>query len=97
MNAYPLSIPKDPAAVEDYGVDWSDVLDSYGGDTIATSVWSVPSGITETTPPPSFTGPLTSIWLSGGTAGVDYDLVNTITTTGGRTNQRTLRIRVRDL
>ena len=73
---------KDPGEDKDYGIDWTTRL---GGDPIASSAWSLPVGITQATPAPSFTATSTTIWLSGGTSGTTYTLTNTVTTTGGRT------------
>lgn len=84
---------KDPDAVKDYVIDWeTNYLET--DDEIATSVWSVPSGITKDSDSNS-TG-TTTIWLSGGTAGSSYELVNRITTTGGRTDDRTIVIIVEE-
>lgn len=82
---------KDPSAVLDYQVDWSTWLD---GDTITTSAWVVPAGITETTS--TNTATTATIWLSGGTAGERYRVTNRIVTAGGRTDDRTITIRVED-
>lgn len=84
-----VTIRKDPQAVLDYGFDWSAWLDS---DTIATSGWIVPDGLTEVSE--SNTTTTTTVWLSGGTASTTYRVVNTITTAGGRTDERSLLIRV---
>ena len=74
------------------------------GATISTSAWTVPSGITEDS---SNTGAITiagisygvntvaTIWLSGGTAETDYDLLNRITTSDSRTLDKTITVRVR--
>ena len=35
-----------------------------------------------------------TVWLSGGTADTSYNIVNTIVTAGGRTEERTLTIAV---
>lgn len=78
---------KDPNAVLDYQIDWSTWL---GTDTIASSAWTVPTGITQVTA--SATTTATTIWLSGGTAGSSYPVVNRIVTDGGRTEDRTLTI-----
>ena len=80
---------KDPNAVLDYVVDWTTWLN---GDTIATSVWTVPSGITQDSESESTTS--ATVWLSGGTVGETYQLVNRITTAGGRTEDRTIRITI---
>lgn len=83
---------KDPNAVLDYTVDWEDWL---GSDTIATSTWPVvPAGITEDST--SNTTTEATIWLSGGTAGVTYTLVNRIVTVGLRTDDRTIYITVKE-
>ena len=82
---------KDPDAILDYTVDWSRWL---GTDTILTSQWTVPTGLTEvsaTNTPTSAT-----VWLSGGTAGQSYPVTNRITTAGGRTEDRTITIRVEE-
>jgi hypothetical protein len=81
---------KDPNAVLDYGFDWSDWLTT--GETISTSTWIVPSGITQDSE--SESTELTTIWLSGGTARERYDVTNRIVSSAGRTDDRTLRILV---
>ena len=78
---------KSAAAVMDFTLDWES-LDA--GDTIATSVWQVPAGVTLGTEAKSDT--TTTAFLSGGTAGTWYVIVNTITTTGGRTDRQTFRL-----
>lgn len=79
---------KDPDSVLDYGIDWSDWLAS--GETISTSTWTVPTGITEDS---DLNGDeSTLIWLSGGTAGTTYTLANKIVTSDGRTVERTIEI-----
>jgi len=82
--------PKTPDEVKDYGVEWADQL---GGATISSSDWTVPSGITEDDADTD--GTATVIRVSGGTAGQEYTLTNTITTSAGETLQRAIRIRVR--
>lgn len=81
-----------PGSRGDFGLDWAPWL---GADTIATSVWVVPSGITEITPEPSKTNTTTTIWLHApGPAGEEFVLENIITTAGGREWHRPLRIKV---
>jgi hypothetical protein len=75
------------------------------GATIVTSDWTVPTGITEDD---SDTSSITirgvvyavnttvTIWLSGGTAGTNYALVNRITTSDARTLDQTMTILVRE-
>ena len=82
---------KDPNATLDYGFDWTDWLN---GDTISGSTWVVPTGLTEVSK--NYTNVLATIWLSEGTAGSVYTLVNRITTVGGRTEDRTMTIIMRN-
>lgn len=79
---------KDPAALLDYRVDWSPWLED--GDTIVASTWAVPDGLTAESD--SFTDTAAIVWLSGGEAGRAYEVVNHITTVGGREDERTLLI-----
>lgn len=83
---------KDPSEVKDYGWDWSDRL---GADVIDTSTWAVDGGLTITDQ--SFSGSTAIVWLSGGTLNTIATATNTITTTGGRTHERTLKVWIRDL
>ncbi len=78
---------KDPNAVLDYIVDWTAYL---GDDTITTSTWIVPAGITKNSD--TSTTKTAKVWLEGGTAGERYAVTNRITTAGGRTDDRTIRI-----
>lgn len=82
---------KDPSAVLDYVIDWSSWL---GSDTISTSTWTVPTGITKNSD--TKTNTTATIWLSGGTADVEYVLTNRIVTAGGRTDDRSIKIAVLD-
>ena len=82
---------KDPNAVLDYTLDWSDWLET---DTIAASTWTVDAGLTKDSD--SFTPTTTTVWLSGGTAGRVYEALNRIVTAGGRTADRVLIFRMLD-
>lgn len=79
---------KDPDARLDYGVDWTAWLN---GDTITASEWIVAAGLTADTPADD--GEIATIWLSGGTAGTDYEATSRITTAAGRIDDRTITIR----
>lgn len=81
---------KDPNAVLDYEFNWSKWL--YTGDTIASRVVTVPTGITLDSSVPA--DDKVTVWLSGGTAGTKYNVSCRITTTGGRVDERTIRISV---
>ena len=86
------SFRKDPDSVLDYGIDWSTWLAS--GETISTSTWTVPTGITEDSDSKGDTSTL--VWLSGGTAGETYMLANKIVTSDSRTVERTIEIIVEE-
>lgn len=83
---------KDPDAVLDYQIDWTAWL--TGGETITTSTWTLPTGITRNSD--NHTTTMTTIWLSGGTAGTKYALVNRIVTSAARTDDRTITISVKE-
>lgn len=74
---------KNPSPDEvDFAVDWTEHL---GGDTIATSAFSLTTAAGLTKNSESNTSTSAIVWLAGGTAGQTALLRNTITTNGGRT------------
>jgi hypothetical protein len=81
---------QDPDEALDYIRDWSTDL---VGDTIATSTWTAPVGIT--IDDDSNTTTTATVWISGGTLGNDYDVTNRIVTAGGRTLEHTIQFRIR--
>lgn len=90
MRATFTAEAKDPAAVLDYAIDWSEWL---GADTIATSTWTVPSGVTKGAD--SHTTTTATVWISGGRQGSSpYVITNRITTAAGRTDERSIEIPV---
>ena len=84
---------KDPDAELDYAFDWSLWLE---GDTISSSSWVVDSGITIVPASESFTDTITRLFLMGGVIGQDYVLTNSIITPAGRSDDRSVEIRVRE-
>jgi hypothetical protein len=86
---------KDPDAVLDYGFDWSDWLRT--NETITASTWSIdPSdspGLAKDSD--SFDNTATTAWLSGGEADEEYEVTNHITTSDGREDDRSHKIKVR--
>lgn len=76
----------------DYQVNWASWLDE--GDTISTSTFTVPAGLTLVSD--TNTDTTATAVISGGTNGKSYEITNTITTTpGGRITERTFYIDVR--
>lgn len=86
------SLTKDPDSVLDYSVDWAKWL--VEEDTIATSTWTVPAGLTKDSD--SHTDTTATVWLSGGGAiNTQYEITNRITTTQGRTEDKSFPITMR--
>jgi len=79
---------KDPDSTLDFSIDWADWI---GTDTISLSKWIIPGDLTITNQSNSSTK--ATVWLKGGVAGKTYYVVNRITTSGGRVDDRTLEIR----
>jgi hypothetical protein len=84
---------KDPDEVVDYDLSWADQM-TADSDTITTSTWTVPIGITKASS--SATTTITKVWLSGGTAGQTYALLNRVITAGGRTLDQTVNLKMKD-
>lgn len=82
--------PKDPAEVLDYKLNW---VARLGTDTILTSTWVVPTGLTQPNAA-SFTSNTTTVWLGSGILGTIYAVKNTITTAGLRTMDQTFNLSI---
>lgn len=83
---------KDPNSTIDFAVDWAEWLSS--ADTVSSSSWEV-SGLTVSSS--SVTNNVTRAFLTGGIAGVDYLITNRVTTQGGRIEDRSILVQVRQL
>jgi len=83
----------DPNDVLDYVINWTSFL-SQIEDTIVTSTWIVPTGITKNSQEATTT--TTKIWLSGGIVGTKYGITNRIETAGGRTVDQTVYVKVKE-
>ena len=81
---------KDPSAVLDYVFDWTEWLAT--GETITDHTITADTGIAVDSSTED-TGKVT-VWLSGGTAGINYKVACLITTSAGRTDERTIWIKV---
>ena len=80
---------KDPDAVLDYEFDWSVWL--AAGETIASKTVTV-TGVTLDSSPNDDTSVIA--WVSGGTAGAVARVACRITTSAGRTDERSIRLRI---
>lgn len=86
--------PKDPDDVKDYGFDWAlELAGDSPDDTISSYTVTVSSGLTRDSD--SRTGAVITAWLSGGTAGREYNVLCRVVTANGRTLDRTGIVRVR--
>lgn len=83
---------KDPDAVLDWTWDWQNWL--ADGETISASSWIITAGLTKNSE--SATSTNTKVWLSGGQSGRPYRVTNRITTNLGRTDDRSVTIRITD-
>lgn len=79
---------KGPNDVLDYVFPWSTWLST--GETILTSTITVPAGLTMDSE--SHTDTTATVWLSGGTLGQSYEVVNRITTNQLRTVEKTMQV-----
>lgn len=80
----------DSDAVLDFAFEWASWLSTL--ETISSSTITASPGITVNST--SNTTTKVTVWLSGGTAGKPYTVANRITTNQGRTDERTITIRV---
>lgn len=83
-------IEKDPYAVLDYTLDWTNWMPD--GDTITSVAVTADSGITIDST--SNTDYIVTAYISGGTAGTIYNVEYKIDTTNGLKDSRNFRIKV---
>ena len=83
-------IEKDPYAVLDYSLDWTNWMPS--GDTISAISITADAGITVDSS--TNTDYIATANISGGTAGTTYNIEYNITTTNGLKDSRNFRIKV---
>lgn len=90
MASTSTNFTKDPDDVLDYAFDWSSWLG--GSDTISSFTAIGSPGITVNTT--SHTSTTSTVWVSGGSAGIPYTVTHRITTAAGRTKDLTMTFRV---
>lgn len=92
----PQIFAHDPDSDLDYQIDWAAWLAT--GDSIASSTWTVPAGLTAGTgaQAPTHTATTATIWLSGGTAGITYQVTDHVTTVQGRADDQSIYLRVQE-
>ena len=84
---------KQPSEVKDYNFDFTDFLTDKN-DTIATAIVTAPAGLTVNSY--SHVGGVVKAFVSGGTDGTSYTLRCLMVTTGGRTEEAEITIRVKE-
>ena len=87
------TIPKDPDAVLDYTFDWEDWLDDIT-DTISSHSMVAETGITVDSS--NIVAKTVVAWISGGTVGTTCRLACRIVTAGGRTDDRSIFIKIKE-
>ena len=90
MPIDPSNKVKDSDAVLDFEFGWADWLGN--AETIASYVITASPGISVDSD--TFTTSAVTVWLSGGAANQPYTVACRITTNQGRTDERTMTIRV---
>jgi hypothetical protein len=94
-----VTVLADPNDVADYALDFvnalavSETIASITSVTVPAALTLSPSG----QPAPALSGTRGVSWLTGGVAGVFYDISCRITTSGGRTYDRRERLCMNDL
>jgi hypothetical protein len=102
---YGIEIRKDPNAILDYSLMWTDRLES--GVTIASAAWTIPAGLTQVSSsvnggPITFrerihpAGTVTTVRLSGGSDGTRYRCVCRATLSTGEIDDQSIFVEVRE-
>jgi hypothetical protein len=82
---------KDPDDIKDYVLDWTPRL---AGDYLETSEWTIVTGDTLVIDSDTHTESACTVWFSGGIDGDAY-ILNRVTTTGGRTYDQTMKLKIK--
>ena len=86
------TIDKDPAAVLDYSFNWTDYL--AGLTDVISSFTVIAAGVTINSF--SFSGATTTAWVSGGVVGEKVQVTFRIVTVGGRTDDRSIYLKIKE-
>ena len=85
------SFKKDPDATLDYTVDWTEWLSAIA-DTITSSVWIADPSLVVVSN--YFAGGKATAFISGGVLETSVVITNRITTVGGRTDDRSITLKI---
>jgi hypothetical protein len=86
-----MAFKKDPNAILDYTFDWGPYLTPLG-DTISGVTWVLSTGLTKMSQ--SNTTTTATAFVSGGTVGETATLTCRIVTNGGRTDDRSISLKI---
>ena len=87
---------KQPADVQDFDIDYTEWLTGMGDTAPGPSGVVVVADAGLTILASILTDGVVKVWTSGGTDGVTYKITATITTTGGRTKQAEIRVKLKE-
>ena len=87
---------KDPDATLDYSVDWSRFLAGAGGDAIYDAEWVGYDSEDITVTDMGFSDGIHTAFVSGGEIGEVHKVTSRITTAGGRINDETIILLIRE-
>lgn len=87
-----MKFTKDPSAVLDYAFDWTKWL--ADGETITAAEVTVETGLTKDSQ--TLSGGRVTVWLSGGTENITYEVICHITTSQDRQDYRRFLVEVRN-
>jgi hypothetical protein len=85
---------KDPDAVLDYPINWSTWLTDISDTYLSHSVISLTGGLVADSSTQS--GGIITVWLSGGNVGETASFTVRIVSTGGRTDDRTFYLKIKE-
>lgn len=89
-------IEKDPNAILDYSEDWATWCEDAGNDTIVTHDILFEDASTLALVSSSVTANVVTAFISGGTAGTTERVVFRVGTSGGRTDDRSIYLKIVD-
>jgi len=86
---------KDPDSLLDYPIDWSAWLTALGDSYLSHTIENITGGLVEVSSPES--SGIITVWLSGGTLSETASFTVRIVTNGGRTEDRTFYLKIKEL
>jgi hypothetical protein len=85
---------KDPNSILDYPIDWSEWLTAISDTHASHTIENITGGIVKDAS--NHSAGIITVWLSGGTVGETASFTVRIVTAGGRTEDRTFYLKIRE-